>query len=78
MKNFAARFSLDDFDRAILAIVQRNNRLSCAEIGDQVGLSGSAVRRRLAALRDNGVIAQDVSILAGEATGARRFRHFRL
>jgi len=69
VKNFAARFSLDDFDRAILAIVQRNNRLSCAEIGDQVGLSGSAVRRRLAALRDNGVIAQDVSILAGEATG---------
>lgn len=60
---------LDAFDRAILAIVQRDNQRSHAAIGDDVGLSGSAVRRRLAALRASGVIAKDVSILADHVAG---------
>ncbi|MBA3070259.1 MAG: Lrp/AsnC family transcriptional regulator [Hyphomonas sp.] len=55
--------SFDAFDRAILEIVQRNNQVTHAVIGDQVGLSGSAVRRRLARLRAAGVIRKDVALL---------------
>ena len=54
---------LDDFDRDILSSVQVNNLLTHAEIGEQVGLSPSSVRRRLARLRRTGVIAADVSIV---------------
>ena len=54
---------LDDFDRAILRVVQENNLLTHAEIGERVNLSPSSVRRRLSALREAGVIAADVSIL---------------
>jgi Lrp/AsnC family leucine-responsive transcriptional regulator len=61
MTDFA---SLDPFDRAILDLVQRNNQLTHAAIGDKVGLSPSAVRRRLSELRHKGVIARDVSLLA--------------
>ena len=54
---------LDEFDREILQIVQRDNRLTNAEIGERVGLSPSAVRRRLAALRESGTIRGDVSLV---------------
>lgn len=58
---------LDRFDRAILEIVQVDNQMSHAAIGEKVGLSGSAVRRRLTALRQSGVIAKDVSLIADTA-----------
>nr|WP_300527858.1 Lrp/AsnC family transcriptional regulator [Maricaulis sp.] len=54
---------LDPFDRAILGIVQSNNRLANREIAQQVNLSETAVRRRLERLRKTGVIAADVAIL---------------
>ena len=54
---------IDDFDRAILNLVQKNNQLTHAEIGAKVNLSASSVRRRLKALRDNKVIEADVSIV---------------
>lgn len=60
---------LDNFDHAILEIVQHNNQLTHSEIGGQVGLSNSAVRRRLKLLRDRGVIASDVSILSDGGQG---------
>jgi Lrp/AsnC family leucine-responsive transcriptional regulator len=60
---------LDRFDRAILAIVQSDNQRSYGEIGDKVGLSASAVRRRLGELRTRGVIARDVSILDANRFG---------
>lgn len=55
---------LDSFDHAILNIVQENNQLTHAEIGEQVNLSPSSVRRRLARLREDKVIQADVSIVA--------------
>ncbi len=61
--------SLDSFDRAILGIVQADKQLSYGEIGDKVGLSASAVRRRLGDLRGRGVIARDVSILDADSFG---------
>ena len=54
---------MDDFDKRILRLVQRNNQMTHAEIGEAVGLSGAAVRRRLKLLRESGVIAGDVCIL---------------
>jgi Lrp/AsnC family transcriptional regulator, leucine-responsive regulatory protein len=56
-------FVTDAFDDAILALVQRDNQQSHATIGKQVNLSASAVRRRLKALRTNGVIVADVSVV---------------
>ncbi len=58
---------LDSYDRAILEVVQRNNLLSHAAIGERVSLSSSSVRRRLHRLRETGVIAADVSIVNPDA-----------
>lgn len=55
---------LDTFDHAILNIVQENNQLTHAEIGRQVNLSASSVRRRLTRLREDNIIQADVSIVA--------------
>ncbi len=55
---------LDDFDRAILAIVQQDNQRTHADIGEQVNLSPSSVRRRLTRMRKEGTIAADVSLVA--------------
>lgn len=66
MTNFA---SLDEFDRAILDLVQRDASLTHEAIGERVNLSGSSVRRRLAALRKGGYILREVALLDGAATG---------
>lgn len=55
--------SLDNFDRALLARLQVNNQTSARELAEQVGLSESAVLRRLRSLRKTGVIVADVSIV---------------
>ena len=61
--------TLDRFDEAILALVQRDNQQSHARIGAAVGLSPSAVRRRLGRLRELGVIEADVSVVNPAALG---------
>ncbi|MEM6707082.1 MAG: Lrp/AsnC family transcriptional regulator [Acidobacteriota bacterium] len=63
MTESATSSELDDFDRAILRLVQQNNQLSHGEIAEQVNLSPSSVRRRLKRLRETGVIEADVSIV---------------
>ncbi len=55
--------TLDEANRKILKIVQRNNQSTHAAIGEAVGLSESAVRKRLAQMRQDGIIASDVSIV---------------
>lgn len=55
--------SVDDFDRALLARLQVNNQASARELAEQIGLSESAVLRRLRRLRRNGAIVADVSIV---------------
>lgn len=61
--------SLDDFDRAILRSTQIDNQKTHAALGKEIGLSGSAVRRRLADLRASGIIAADVSLIDGSTLG---------
>lgn len=70
MANFSIT-DLDDFDRRILGLVQQDNQMTHAMLGERVGLSPSAVRRRLKAMRDRGVIAKDVSILKQDDIGVR-------
>lgn len=48
--------AVSESDRKILALVQRDAKLTNAEIGRRVGLSVSAVNERLRKLRDSGVI----------------------
>lgn len=60
---------MDSFDVKILNIIQYNNRLPTEKIAAQVGLSSSAVQRRLKRLRKNGVIEAEVAIVSPEATG---------
>ena len=47
---------VDDIDNAILKELQKDSRLSFAEIGRQVGLSPSAVRDRILKMEDIGLI----------------------
>lgn len=60
---------VDQFDRKILMIVQRNSTAKSESIAAEVGLSASAVQRRLRALRETGVIRADVSLLDQKRVG---------
>lgn len=62
-KQMMDSIDLDDFDRRILAIVRRDNLRPARLIADQVGLSESAVLRRLRRLRSSGVIVADVALV---------------
>ncbi|MEE9320372.1 MAG: Lrp/AsnC family transcriptional regulator [Granulosicoccus sp.] len=55
--------SLDQQDHRILALVQFDIRMSSAAIGDKVGLSATAVQRRLQRMRDAGVITAEVAVI---------------
>lgn len=65
MKKGSTRLSrvLDSFDRAILRIVQRDNRMPQRTIAEKVSLSAAAVQRRIAAMEAMGVIARNVAIV---------------
>ncbi|MGY4167698.1 Lrp/AsnC family transcriptional regulator [Bradyrhizobium sp. USDA 4529] len=60
---------LDRIDARLLDLVQRNNRLTSENLGALVGLSASAVQRRLKRLRSERVIEGDVSIISPKAVG---------
>ncbi|KAA0987371.1 Lrp/AsnC family transcriptional regulator [Pseudomonas sp. ANT_J12] len=65
--------SLDRIDASILSAVQKNNRITSEELGNAVGLSATACQRRLKALRKDGVIEGDVSIVSPKAVGRHVF-----
>jgi Lrp/AsnC family leucine-responsive transcriptional regulator len=60
---------LDSFDKQLLQLLQRNNRLTAEELSAAVNLSASAVQRRLKKLREDGVIEAEVAIINPEALG---------
>lgn len=53
----------DDFDRRLLKLVRQNNLEPARTLADKVGLSISAVLRRLRRLRAEGVIVADVAVV---------------
>ncbi|MFZ6745045.1 Lrp/AsnC family transcriptional regulator [Undibacterium sp. JH2W] len=60
---------LDGFDLAILRYLQKNSRHSAELIGADIGLSATAVQRRIRKLREEGVIRAEVAIVAPQAVG---------
>ena len=64
-----ASSALDKLDRAILRRLQENGRETYDLIGEQVGLSASAVLRRVKRLEEAGVIARYVALVKPEAVG---------
>ena len=63
--------ALDRLDLKILDLVQRDNRLTSEVLGERVGLSATAVQRRLKRLRETGVIEADVAVVSPKAVGQR-------
>jgi DNA-binding Lrp family transcriptional regulator len=63
-------YSLDEIDYLLLGLVQMDAARPLHELGDKVGLSPSAVQRRLTRLRAAGVIRGQVAVLEPRAVGA--------
>ena len=61
--------TLDQFDRSILDLVQKDATLTHEAIGHEVNLSASSVRRRLKRLVDTGVIQKQVALLDPDVAG---------
>ncbi|MBM7419941.1 MULTISPECIES: Lrp/AsnC family transcriptional regulator [Chryseobacterium] len=55
--------SLDQFDTAILKILQKDNLTPQRDIGEKIGLSAAAVQRRIKRMRESGIIKADVSVI---------------
>lgn len=58
--------TLDSFDKKILQLMQSNCRLASEVIAEQVGLSASAVQRRLKRLREEGAIQAEIAVINSE------------
>jgi len=54
---------VDDVDRAIIAVLEAAGRSTYGEIGQRVGLSAPAVKRRMDRLADTGVIVGYTAVL---------------
>lgn len=60
---------LDDLDAKIIAALQADARTSYADIGEQIGLSAPAVKRRVDRLRANGSIRGFTALVDPAALG---------
>jgi Lrp/AsnC family leucine-responsive transcriptional regulator len=61
--------ALDKLDKGILRLLQDNGRETYDAIGEKVGLSSSAVLRRVKRLEEAGVIDRYVALVRPEAVG---------
>jgi Lrp/AsnC family leucine-responsive transcriptional regulator len=61
--------TLDKLDRQILRKLQDDGRATYDQLAEQVGLSPSAVLRRVKRLEESGVIARYVALVKPEAVG---------
>ena len=61
--------SFDRFDRALLVLIQQDNTRTLDQLGEEVGLSPSAVRQRIAKLKKEGVIQREVALLDPDRLG---------
>jgi len=61
--------ALDKLDKSILRLLQANGRETYDAIGESVGLSSSAVLRRVKRLEEAGVIDRYVALVRPEAVG---------
>lgn len=61
--------ALDEFEKTLLRLLQHNNKMTADELSEIIGLSPSAVQRRLKRLRDEKVIEADISIISSALAG---------
>ena len=61
--------ALDKLDKAILRALQDNGRETYAVVGEQVGLSPSAVLRRVKRMEESGIIDRYVALVRPESVG---------
>ncbi|HEY0686425.1 MAG TPA: Lrp/AsnC family transcriptional regulator [Steroidobacter sp.] len=64
---------LDRFDRQLLNLVQQDSSQTAEQLAEHVGLSPSAIQRRLKRMREQGVIIRDASVLDPRAVGRPTF-----
>jgi Lrp/AsnC family transcriptional regulator len=71
---------LDHTDRRILEILQQEPGINAAEVGEKIGLSQSAVWRRMQTLREHGVIVDQPVKIDREKVGLNTmvFAHVKL
>jgi Lrp/AsnC family transcriptional regulator, leucine-responsive regulatory protein len=55
--------TLDDKDRILLSQLQKNARMTSAELGNLVGLSPSGVQKRMRKLEENGFIKKYTAVI---------------
>lgn len=60
---------LDEIDRKIITALQRDGRISMADLAAEVGLSPSPCARRVGLLEDAGVIERYVAVVNQRAVG---------
>lgn len=74
-QNMRKIVNLDSFDRRLLGLVRRNNLEPARILAEKVGLSISAVLRRLKRLRDEQVIVADIAVVHPLLTGSALTLH---
>lgn len=62
-------FELDDLDRAIVALLERDGRTPAAQIAERVGLSRPAVAERIEKLERGGVIRGTTAVVDPAVVG---------
>ncbi|MCB1502443.1 MAG: Lrp/AsnC family transcriptional regulator [Bauldia sp.] len=60
---------MDDIDRSILSLLQRDADVPGKVVAEAVGLSVSAVERRIGKLKQDGVIEKIVAVVSPKAAG---------
>lgn len=69
------KIELDGFDRRLLQLVREDNLQPARTLADKVGLSISAVLRRLRRLREEKVIVADIAVVNPALTGSALTMH---
>ena len=64
-----AAIALDKIDRALLAELQDDGALTAERLSEKVGLSASAIHRRVRRLEQAGVIERRIAVVNPEAAG---------
>ncbi|MTA15371.1 MAG: winged helix-turn-helix transcriptional regulator [Actinobacteria bacterium] len=60
---------MDDIDRRIISELNADGRLTMFELGERVGLSSSAVHRRVKSLEDRGIVTGYRAVVDRAAAG---------
>ncbi len=68
-----AENQLDDIDQHLLRLLQKDALMVAEQLGNAVGLSATAAKRRVNRLRESGVIVKDVSVVNPKSVGLEVF-----